>query len=360
MVHIETMCIEGPFDGQVQSQMKGKIPENKTPVLAQASLPTDPANKPRASSTIQQVQRDIDRRPHQAYLIMNKMPIHCNGGANSHITTSLDTLLWYRKVKSNVTMANGTKSPAEGYGCQLVRFPRDNRVYALWPVYYMPNNEWPTLSTPALRVYNGFRRASVHALESLEITDKSGRNLTIPTRPIEQNCYHLDFIEIEYVKPLEIVNRPIVPPMTAAVTTRAQSNRLKDIVKTPTPAAPTETPLPPNRVPKLITNEEETHLDGARDTGQQHQAVKRTSHGLTAEILHQRLGHINYDVIQHMCKEGTILGLPKSIQIPTSPCIVCLKAKATRIPKGHTVSTDTLRPGQRLHMDFSFFSKVSV
>ena len=173
MVHIETTCIEGPFDGQVQSQMKGKIPENKIPVLAQASLPTDPANKPRASTTIQQVQRDIDRCPHQAYLIVNKTPIHCDGGANSHITTSLDTLLWYRKVKSNVTMANGTKSPAEGYGCQLVRFPRDNRVYALWPVYYMPNNEWPTLSTtPALRVYNGFRRASVHALESLEITTR--------------------------------------------------------------------------------------------------------------------------------------------------------------------------------------------
>ena len=254
-------------------------------------------------------------------------------------------------------MANGTKSPAEGYGCQLVRFPGDNRVYILWPVYYMPNNEWPTISPPALRVYNGFKRASVHALESMEITDKSGRNMIIPTRPMEQNRYHLDFIEIEYVKPLEIVNRPIVPPMTAAVTTRAQSNRLKALAKSPTPIEPDEPPLSPNRVPKLISNNEEISPGWNTRPSSTTQDVKRTSRELTAEIIHQRLGHISYDVIQCMCKEGTILGLPKSIQIPTSPCIICLKAKATRLPKGHTVSTDTLRPGQCLHMDFSFFSQ---
>jgi len=81
---------------------------------------------------------------------------------------------------------------------------------------------------------------------------------------------------------------------------------------------------------------------------------------MTLELAHQRLAHVSYDKLVEMCKRGVLLGLPRQVTAPVDPCRVCLKAKATRLPHGGTVSTEHLRPGQQVHMDFSFFNVISV
>ena len=332
MSRFGTTLYERRIDDEDEGLTIEEISEDTTPGSTQVSLPTDPSNKPKPSTLVKRAQRTIARRPNQSYTIVKKDSAHCDGGANSHIAIHLCTILGYRESKSNVTMANGTKSPAEGYGYQLIRFPGDKKVYPLWPVYYMPNNEWSTLSTPALRVYNGFERASVHALESLEIIDETGRKLIVPTKPLERSKYHLDFVEVEFVKPSDIVQRPIVSPMTAAVTTRSQS-QLKSTMESLRLPENDEQVTEPGKATKSPSNDEKHRQDGSQDLAESNQIVKRSSRGLSAELIHQRLGHVSYDTIQRMCKEGTIYGLPRSIQIPKNPCIVCLKAKATRIPE---------------------------
>ena len=42
---------------------------------------------------------------------------HVDGGANSHIINWKETYFWYHKCASQVTMATGGKSTADGYGC---------------------------------------------------------------------------------------------------------------------------------------------------------------------------------------------------------------------------------------------------
>jgi len=71
--------------------------------------------------------------------------------------------------------------------------------------------KWPTLSLPALRVYNAFPLASVHSLDSVEITDSRGWNKKFKMRIKEQIKYNLDFLEMEYVRPTPWTPGPASP-----------------------------------------------------------------------------------------------------------------------------------------------------
>lgn len=107
---------------------------------------------------------------------------HVDGGANSHITTDPSHYVWFQHRDSLVTMANnGTKSPSTGYGVILAQFDEQSPIFPLFPVYYMPDNEWPTISTPALKAYNDVQRAGVNALEGMFLVEADGVSHDFPS-----------------------------------------------------------------------------------------------------------------------------------------------------------------------------------
>jgi hypothetical protein len=80
---------------------------------------------------------------------------------------------------------------------------------------------------------------------------------------------------------------------------------------------------------------------------------------MTHALLHQQFLHCSNDVLNTMWRQQTLLGLP---WIPTPryeyDCHVC---NLDKLPQFHskTVSTDTLKPGKLLHMDFAFWDIFS-
>ena len=63
-------------------------------------------------------------------------------------------------------------------------------------------------------------------------------------------------------------------------------------------------------------------------------------------------------------KSDIILDLPKRkskrYNKEKCRCIICWKASVVNLPKGVTMNTDNLRPGELLHMDFCFLDETSI
>jgi hypothetical protein len=56
-----------------------------------------------------------------------------------------------------------------------------------------------------------------------------------------------------------------------------------------------------------------------------------------------------------MCQQQTIIGLPiQPLPQDTNKCPVCLMSKFSHQPRGKTITTDHLQPGELLHLDFTF------
>lgn len=138
-------------------------------------------------------------------------------------------------------------------------------------------------------------------LESLQITTTCGKHLTFPSIPTHSKYNVLDY---------HIFN--IVIPITSS------------------------------SIPKTI------------------QANKTYISPWTHPLVHQRLAHCNHRKLDEMCRNSTLLGLPRKPFPPcTKHCPVCLMSKFSHPPKGPTASTSHLLPGQLLHIDFGFWDLPS-
>jgi len=105
------------------------------------------------------------------------------------------------------------------------------------------------------------------------------------------------------------------------------------------------------RLEMITTAEKVMEVDGS---------VPSKMHMMMLDLAHQWLAHVSYDKLVEMCKRGTLVGLPRQVKIPVDTYLACLKAKVICMPHGGTVLTDHLCPGQKVHMDFSFFHMVSA
>jgi len=81
---------------------------------------------------------------------------------------------------------------------------------------------------------------------------------------------------------------------------------------------------------------------------------------LTRSIVHQRLAHCNPRKLDTMCKQNTLQGLPTTpFPQPKHECPICLMSKFSHPPKGKTIDTNHIEPGELLHIDFSFWDTQS-
>jgi hypothetical protein len=78
-------------------------------------------------------------------------------------------------------------------------------------------------------------------------------------------------------------------------------------------------------------------------------------------LVHQRLCHNNNEVLDTMCHQQSLLGLPKHPYPPrTCPCIICITTKTVHPPHAKFTSSVITQHGQLLHIDFSFWNIVSI
>ena len=80
------------------------------------------------------------------------------------------------------------------------------------------------------------------------------------------------------------------------------------------------------------------------------------------ELIHHRLPHPSDSVMKAMCRHQTLDGLPKHYpnKIHKAPCKIFYTEKITTINKGTTVDTSNLKPGELVHVGFSFYNITSI
>jgi hypothetical protein len=81
---------------------------------------------------------------------------------------------------------------------------------------------------------------------------------------------------------------------------------------------------------------------------------------LSCALLHQQFGNISDDVLDRMCRQQTLGGLPRITNSRYAyDCAICSLGKLPQFRKGKTMSNDLIPPGSILYMEFSFWDVVS-
>ena len=85
-------------------------------------------------------------------------------------------------------------------------------------------------------------------------------------------------------------------------------------------------------------------------------------HTMSWELNYLYLIHPYASVIKAMCHHQTLTSLPKHWpkKINEAPYTVCYTAKITTLPKGTTVDTNSLWPGELIHVEFTFYDVALI
>ena len=84
--------------------------------------------------------------------------MNVDGGANVHICTNKDLFYFYKSIKCGVQQVGGSTLQADGIGLMFIRIKTSDVIIPIYPVYHIPNNPQHTLSPPAIKHYNGYKR----------------------------------------------------------------------------------------------------------------------------------------------------------------------------------------------------------
>ena len=69
------------------------------------------------------------------------------------------------------------------------------------------------------------------------------------------------------------------------------------------------------------------------------------------KIWHERFGHLGYDNLKKLCKEGMVSGMSVDGKQPCGPCEGCLTGKQTRLPFPKKSERSTTKPLELVHSD---------
>ena len=245
-----------------------------------------------------------------------------DGGANSNIFGDISLFHTFTPKQGIIQQVTGETGTYDGIGIVLIRIDQQ-LIIPLYPTYLMRGNPQNTISPTAIKKYNECRSVRMEALDWIRITNHEGKSVRIHTDQKLINSEALDYIKVDIMETstkqcqIEYISRPS--------TSRNY---------------PSEISTPPMINHAFSKNE----------------SLDRT-------MIHRRLGHLSHDKILKMTKLKTITDLPQRISKSHNPqckCIICLKASSVHFPKGMTMSTENLLPGQLIHMDFCFIEIESI
>ena len=79
-----------------------------------------------------------------------------------------------------------------------------------------------------------------------------------------------------------------------------------------------------------------------------------------SRIIHQWSSHVSIDRLKPMEIKGLLESFPKHFPDLEEPRLICILAKATKIPRGPTIDVSKFLPGFMLQMGSSFFNVESI
>jgi hypothetical protein len=166
----------------------------------------------------------------------------------------------------------------------------------------MPSNPQCTFSPTALKHYLHLPTVTTNHLKSLLIVTSTGVEISFPSLPHYATTKLLDYHHFNIVRPH---HTPVIRlPTASSATTEARLNR---------------------------------------------------------QVLHQRFCHGCDEVLDIMCRQQSILGLPKRAFLARScPCIICTTTKMTHPPKSKVSTYKLTRQGQLIQIDISFWNVTSI
>ena len=85
-------------------------------------------------------------------------------------------------------------------------------------------------------------------------------------------------------------------------------------------------------------------------------------HTMSWELIHWYLLHPSDSVMKSMWHNQNLIVLPKHCpdKLNNSPWTIWYTSKMKNSPKGTTVDTTNLQPGELIHMDFDFYNMTSI
>jgi hypothetical protein len=235
--------------------------------------------------------------------------MHNDGGVNCFIFNDPKLFWSLHPTSISVRQLDGSHISANGCGIVVIRPSGPSQLLALWPSCLYPAAPKNILSPNTTKHYLLLHSVRTDHTSSLQqVSIKPTINIKFPSLPTDLKTTGLDFFRTGVVVPPKIRSVAAVQHLTVQ--------------------------LPPR-------------------------VVYSKASIMTRALMHQRFGHISDDLID-MCKEQTLIGLPRfSPPIYAYNCPVYSLEKIPQFKKGKTVTTDRLKPGELLHMDFAFWNIVS-
>ena len=247
-----------------------------------------------------------------------------DGGSNSHIFKSEEYFHTITHTQGQITQVTGDTGEYTGIGIVLGKI--GDIIIPLYPTYLMKDNPQNTISTTAIKKYNDFRSVRIEALEWFKVTTSDGQSTRISTERKTVENENLDYIKIDI---MQTTTEQQQDEYVSAAPTIRESEYTSEFL------------IPPTTNHAFSKNE-----------------------ALDETIVHRRLGHAMDDRIDKMAKLDIILDLPKrkskKYRKQHCRCVICWKASTVNLPKGITVDTTSLRPGELIHMDFCFLEETSI
>ena len=198
--------------------------------------------------------------------------------------------------------------------------------------YYAPTFPQYTLSPPAIKHYNSYRSVRTEALSWVRLVSETGKKIFLQMVKEHHSSELLDYSIIEIMTFSDSTDKPA-------------SSKVPSFSMSSAPEIPTSIVCP--IVPAKV-----------------HHSFSSDINMATYLLLHRRLCHASKDKFRIMCQRKTILGLPErfSQRLLTGGiiCWICDAAAMTDIPKGITMNTSILQPGELIHIDFCFINVLSI
>ena len=184
-------------------------------------------------------------------------------------------------------------------------------IIPLYPSYYCPTAPNNIIGLSPIKEYTKFRSVRLEVLDWIRFVDRNGKTVRLPTNKQKIQETLLDFFPVNII--------------------RSSSNSSSTI-------------QPSSIQPVIQSMMCKTQLDWTK--------------------IHRRLGHPSDSKLAAMCRSKKIPGLPSifpsKYQRHKELCSICAKSKMKITLSGATIDTSSYHPGQMLHIDFTFYDKISI
>lgn len=343
-----------------------------------------------------------------------KLQFQVDSGANVFSVYSRNLLIAFFETRTEVEAVHGEHFISNGWGIALVLM--NGKPTLLAPVYECPDNPRNTFSPGALKKYSCFRHVLVDCHSTMTMTDENNDSFSL----LMSEHNGLDFVDFElltfsdamifdphnndyrrlthgddnmggFYSSISHLNLPnlqsrsnlfVLPVAAMNLIAYFYVNLFQD-AKSRRRAIQTFNKLlhpehPPSYFASLAPASESLApsvsafdtINNTPDTtiipilAKMYRRVLKAKSDSTVNymLLHLLFQHSSQDQVLTMCKKKCFTDMPDVSEMKNliCQCAICLLAKSRKLPRGKLVDKTILEPFKSLHIDFAFYTEVSI